>query len=172
MESAMIPPSRDARDERILHAFAAQRDAVGDGDGVESDGLAAACVRALLGFEREFINVHVARRDIAPSGRDADDGLLEICFREADGIKHGARGGPFRSVHENARERTHGIRFTVRALLFHQGDTLPKKCRRGKAKEFNAKIFNRETPEPREMNWHNRTRGTQKLQPLIDSDDP
>jgi hypothetical protein len=41
-------------------------------------------IRAFLGFEREFINVHVAWRDIAPGGRDADDGLLEIFVRECD----------------------------------------------------------------------------------------
>jgi hypothetical protein len=36
MESAMIPPLR-ARDEWKLHAFAAHREAVGDGEGVEDD---------------------------------------------------------------------------------------------------------------------------------------
>ena len=39
--------------------------------------LPPAFVRAFLGFEREFINVHVARRDVAPGGSDADDGFLE-----------------------------------------------------------------------------------------------
>ena len=58
-------------------------------------------VRAFLNFEREFINVHVARRDVAPGGRDTDDGLLEIFLREADGIKHGAGGGAFRSVNQH-----------------------------------------------------------------------
>jgi len=77
-------------------------------------------IRAFLGFEREFINVHVAWRDIAPGGRDADDGLLEIFFREADGIKHGARSGAFRPVHEDAGERTHRVLFVDRRFLFHR----------------------------------------------------
>ena len=47
-----------AGDERILHAFAAHRDAVGNGDDIEDNRLAAIGVRAFLGFEREFINVH------------------------------------------------------------------------------------------------------------------
>jgi hypothetical protein len=49
------------------------------GDG---DGLAAAGVRAVLGFERAFISVHVAQRYVALGRGDADDGLLEIFFRE------------------------------------------------------------------------------------------
>ena len=91
-----------ARDERIFHAFAAHRDAVGDGDGVEDNRLAAGGVRALLGFERELVNVHVARRDVAPRRGDADDGLGKIFLRETDGIKHGARGGAFRAVEQEA----------------------------------------------------------------------
>jgi len=93
-----------ARDEGI--PFAAHRDAVGDGDGIENDGLAATFVHALFGFEREFINVHVARRDVAPRRSDTDDGLFEIGHGEADGIKHGARGGAFRAVEQHARMGT------------------------------------------------------------------
>ncbi len=91
-----------ARDERVFHAFAAHRDAVGHGDGVEDDGLAASLVRALLGFERELVNVHVAWRDVAPGGGDADERLLEIFRLEADGIKHGAGGGAFIAVKNDA----------------------------------------------------------------------
>ena len=123
-----------ARHERILHAFAAHRDAVGDGDGVKDNRLATASVRTFLGFNREFINVHVARRDVAPGGRDADDGLLEIGLGEADGIKHGARSGAFRAVHKDAGERTHGI---LCGNLFHPVIVV-KNPRRGKAEEFNV----------------------------------
>ncbi len=67
------------------------------------DGLAAGLRSRLRPrFERELIDVHVARRDVAPGRGDADDALLEIFSREADGIKHGAGGGAFRSV-ENLR---------------------------------------------------------------------
>ena len=72
------------------------------GDGVEDDRLAAGGVRAFLGFERELVNVHVARRDVAPGGGDADERLLEILGFEADGIKHGAGGGAFVTVKNEA----------------------------------------------------------------------
>ena len=35
--------------------------------------------------QRQLVNVHVARRDHAPGGGDADDGFLEILRFEADG---------------------------------------------------------------------------------------
>ena len=34
-------------------------------------------VRAGLGFARELVDVHVARRDVAPGGGDADRGFLK-----------------------------------------------------------------------------------------------
>ncbi len=76
---------------------------------LKNNCLATVGIRAFLGFERKFVNVHVARRDIAPGRCDADDGLLEIFFRKTDGIKHGAGGGAFRSVHENTGKGAQGI---------------------------------------------------------------
>ena len=98
-----------ARNERIFHAFRAHRNAVGHGDGIEDDGLAAGSIGTDLAFEREFINVHVARCDVAPSGGDADDGLLKILRREADGIEHGAGGRAVRAVNEDAGVRAEGV---------------------------------------------------------------
>ena len=104
-----------AGDERVFHTLAAHRDAIGNGDGVEDDGLAAGFVCALFGFQRELVNVHVAGRDVAPGGGDADDGLGKICLFEADGIKHGAGGGPFGAVKQDAGEWAERIgRFHLR----------------------------------------------------------
>ena len=64
-----------ARDQRIFHALAAHGNAVGNRDGIEDDGLAAGLVGAFFGFQRQFVNVHVARRDVAPGRGDADEGL-------------------------------------------------------------------------------------------------
>ena len=102
MESAMT--SRETSE--YFMPSRAHRDAVGNGDGVENDRLAAAFVHALLGFERELVDVHVARRDIAPGGGDADERLLEILGLEADRIKHGAGGGAFVAVKNDAGKGT------------------------------------------------------------------
>ncbi len=99
--------------ERIFHAFAAHRDAVGNGDGVENDGFAAVFIRAFLGFQRELVDVHVARGDVAPGGGDADDGLGKIFRLETDRIQHGAGGGAFGAVDEDAGIRAERITFCV-----------------------------------------------------------
>ena len=92
-----------ARDERIFHAFAAHRDAVRDGDGVEDDRLAAGVVGARLGFQRELVDVHVARGDPAPGRGDADERLLEILRFETDGVEHRAGGCAFGAIQDDAR---------------------------------------------------------------------
>ena len=122
-----------ARDERIFHAFAAHRDAVGDRDGVEDDRLATGSVRAFFGFERELVNVHVAGRDVAPCRGDADDGLGKIFLREADGIKHGARGGAFIAIEQKAGVRAQRIGGFV---FFHVRNSLQKKTKRSKNNLF------------------------------------
>ena len=81
-----------AADERIFHALRAHRNAIGNGDGVKNNRLAAGRVCAALGFLREQIDVHIARGDIAPSGGDADDWLFKITGLEASRIKHRATG--------------------------------------------------------------------------------
>jgi hypothetical protein len=113
-----------AGDERVFHRLVAVRNAVGHGDGVEDDGLAAAGVRAFLGFERELVDVHVARRDVGPSGRDADERLLEIFLGEADGIQHGAGGGAVRAVEERAGKGADVDGFFSGGFLFHRRESL------------------------------------------------
>ena len=91
-----------AGNQGILHAFRTHRNAVGDGDGVEDDGLAAGAIGAGFGFAGQLVNVGVAGGDHAPGGGDADEGLLEILGREADGVEHGAGGRAFGSVQNEA----------------------------------------------------------------------
>ncbi|MNL03013.1 hypothetical protein D3C87_1235380 [compost metagenome] len=76
--------------QRILHAFGAVGDAVGNGDGVEDHALGTGGIRAFFGFERQFVDVHVAWGDHGPSRGDADLRLREVCIGKAHGPQHGA----------------------------------------------------------------------------------
>ena len=87
-----------AGDERGFHAFGAHGDAVGDGDGVELHGRAAGFADALLDGLGYVAEVEVAGADLGPGVGDADDGLVEVFFGEADAAEHGAgcgAGGAF-----------------------------------------------------------------------------
>ncbi len=95
-----------ARDERVFHPLGAHRDAVGDRDGVKYDGLAAGGIGPGLRFDGQFVDVHVARGDIAPGRGDADEGLGEILLLEADGIQHGATRRAVGAVQQNAGVRS------------------------------------------------------------------
>ncbi len=80
MESAMT----SRRDERGLHAFGAHGDAVGDGDGVELHGRAAGLADALLDGLGDLAEMEVAGADLGPGVGDADDGLVQVFFAEAN----------------------------------------------------------------------------------------
>ena len=82
-----------AGDEGILHALRAHGDAVGDGDGIKDERLAAGLGHALGGGKGELVDVDVAGGDLAPGGGDADLGFLEVAAIEADGVEHGAALG-------------------------------------------------------------------------------
>ena len=82
-----------ARDERGLHAFGAHGDAVGDGDGVELHGRAAGFADALLDGFGDLAEMEVAGADLGPGVGDADDGLVQVFFGEADAAEVGAGGG-------------------------------------------------------------------------------
>ena len=87
-----------AGDERGFHAFGAHGDAVGDGDGVELHGGAAGFADALLDGLGDVAEMEVAGADFGPGVGDADDGLVEVFFGEADAAEHGAgcgAGGAF-----------------------------------------------------------------------------
>ena len=56
-------------------------------------GLAPAAVDAGGGVPRQLVDVHVARRHLAPRRADADLRLREVGAREADGVQHRAAGG-------------------------------------------------------------------------------
>ena len=78
--------------QRIFHAFGAVGDAVGNGDGVENHALGTGGIRAFFGFDREFVDVHVARCDHGPGGGNADLRFLEVFVGEAHCTEHGAGG--------------------------------------------------------------------------------
>ncbi len=82
-----------ARDQRGLHALGAHGDAVGDGDGVELHRRAACFAHALLDGLGDLAQVEVARADLGPGVGDADDGLVQVFFAEADAAQVGARSG-------------------------------------------------------------------------------
>ena len=87
--------------ERVAHPGGAHRDAVRHGDGVEHQALGAGFVRAHRGRFGEGVDVHVARRHLAPSGGDADLWLAEILRGEADGAQHGAARRLFHAIHDD-----------------------------------------------------------------------
>ena len=91
--------------ERVLHPFSAHGDAIRNSDGVEDNGLAAGFVGAALRFLCEQINVHVARGDVAPSGGNADHGLLKITGLETGRVEHCAGGRTVRAIEHDGRMR-------------------------------------------------------------------
>src|SRR5438270_3280153 len=92
-----------ARDERRLHALGAHRDAVGDRDRVHLDGRPAGLADPLLHPLGLLPQVEVARHDLDPRVRDADERLLEVVVAVADGAHHGPRPRAVRPVDEHAR---------------------------------------------------------------------
>ena len=86
------------RHQRILHAFGAVGDAVGNGDRVENDALGAGGIRAFFGFNRQLVDVHVAGRDHRPGGGDADLRFLEVLVRETHCAQHGSSRRAFHAV--------------------------------------------------------------------------
>ena len=82
-----------AGDERGLHALGAHGDAVVDGDGVELHGGAAGLADALLDGLGDLAEMEVAGADLGPGVGDADDGLVQVFFGEADAAEVAAGGG-------------------------------------------------------------------------------
>ena len=104
-----------ARHEGILHPLGAHGDAVGDGDGIEDDALATGCIHALRALFGEAVNVHVARRDHAPSGGDANLRFVEVLPVKTYGVQHGAASGALGTVHDD------GAVFAVEVRLLGGG---------------------------------------------------
>ncbi len=104
-----------ARDQGILHPFGAHGNAVGDGDGIEDDALATGRIHALRAFFGETVNVHVARRDHAPGGGDADLRFVEVLPIESHRMQHRAAGGALDTVHDD------GAVFAVEVRLLGGG---------------------------------------------------
>ena len=71
----------------------AHGDAVGDGDGVELHRRAAGLADALLDGVGDVAEMEVAGADLGPGVGDADDGLVQVFFAEADAAQVGAGGG-------------------------------------------------------------------------------
>ena len=108
-----------AGDERVLHPLRAHRDAVGYGDRVEHDRLAAGLIRAGLGLPGQLVDVHVARRHVTPCGGDADDRLFEIRLLEPGRVKHCAARRTIRPIEHDRGMRPHVRRgFAPSCLLF------------------------------------------------------
>ena len=62
--------------------------------------LPPAVVTPVGGVARQRVDVHVARRDLAPRRADADLRLGEVGAREADRVQHRAAGRAFRAVED------------------------------------------------------------------------
>ena len=90
--------------ERILHAFCAHGDAIRNRDCAKYDCLAAGFVHALRDVDGELVDVHVAGRDHAPGGGDADLRFLEIFLRVACRVQHGPAGGALVTIQDNGRK--------------------------------------------------------------------
>ena len=73
-----------AGDQARLHALGAHGDAVVDGDGVELHRRAAGLANALLDGLGDLAQMEVAGADLGPGVGDADDGLVQVFFAEAD----------------------------------------------------------------------------------------
>ncbi len=86
------------RNERVLHAFGAHRNAVGNSRDAEDEAFAACAVHSGGGCPGQLINVHVARRHHVPGGSDADLWLLEILGRKPYRMQHGAAGGAIGAI--------------------------------------------------------------------------
>ena len=82
-----------ARGQRIAHAFAAHRDAVGDGDGVELHRSATACLDAFAHVLGQVAQGDVARRDVGPGADHRNQRLGDGRVIQPGGAQHGACGG-------------------------------------------------------------------------------
>ncbi len=114
-----------ARYQRILHALGTVGDAIGNGDGIEHDTLATGAIGPGTGFVRQRIDVHVARRDHAPGGGDADLRLVEILICKTHCAQHGASRCFFDAVHNKGRVVT----FVFHSNTGLQQEYLPVRCR-------------------------------------------
>ncbi len=77
-----------AGNERVFHPLRAHGNAIRDGDGIENEAFPACRIHAFFRFDRELINVDVARRDLAPCGGDTDLRFRKIFFFKSHCIKH------------------------------------------------------------------------------------
>ncbi len=76
-----------AADQRRFHALVAHGDAVGDGDGGEFPGRASGRIDAFLCRPGLALERDVARRGFVPTGDDADQGPVNLGFRQPHGVK-------------------------------------------------------------------------------------
>jgi len=67
---------------------------------------AARRVDAIGRVAGQDVDVHVARRHLAPGRTDPDLRLLKVGARKAHGVQHGAAGGPLRAVEDERGMRT------------------------------------------------------------------
>src|SRR5439155_1073068 len=89
-----------AADERGLHALGAHRDAVRDGDRIELDRGPAGRPDPLLHLLGHLPMVPVARGDLDPAVRHADQRPLEVVVGEADGLEERAGRGAIGAIED------------------------------------------------------------------------
>ena len=97
-----------AADERGLHALAAHRDAVRDGDRVELHRVGARGFDALLQGTGEIAQPEVARHRLGPDVGDADERLVDVLRGQADRVEERARARAVTSLIESATRQLAG----------------------------------------------------------------
>ena len=77
-------------------------DAVRDGNGVKNHALATGLIGAASRLFRQCINVHIAGREVAPSGGNAHLGLGEVFIGKTGGAQHGSARRLGNTIHHRA----------------------------------------------------------------------
>ena len=81
-----------ARDERVLHAHVAHRQAVAHGDGRKDDRHTAGQGHPLLDRFGDLVEVHVPRNDVVLGVDDADERLADFFVAQAERLQKAALG--------------------------------------------------------------------------------
>ena len=92
-------------DQRVVHAPVAHRDAVGDRDGAELEGVSVGLVHTLFGGLGQPIQREVAGGDLVPGTGDADLRLAPVVVAHPDGPQHAAGSGPLDAVGDDVTVR-------------------------------------------------------------------
>ena len=89
-------------DKRVPHSRCPHRNAVGNGNSIEYDGFTPGGIDTSRCFVRQFIDMHVARRNHAPGRCDPDLALAKIRFTKTNGPEHRAAWRSLYTIDNNA----------------------------------------------------------------------